>query len=73
MARTKGRRGGSRRLVRQGKAYWRKRVAAMGGKFRPCVAAVERHTPMKGPVARGYCANRIREVTGRWPGSRSRK
>lgn len=68
----RGRRGGGRRIVAAGKRYWRKRVAATGGGFRSCVAQVEAHTPMRGRVARGYCANRIKETTGQWPGRRSR-
>lgn len=74
MVRRKGRSGGKRhRIVREGKKYWRKRVAATGGKFRACVRQVEAHTPMRGRVAKGYCANRIKEATGRWPGKRGGK
>lgn len=69
----RGRRGGGRRIVAAGKRYWRGRVAATGGKFRACVAQVEAHTPMRGRIARGYCANRIKEATGRWPGRRGKK
>lgn len=61
---------GSRRIVAAGKRYWRKQVTASGGGFRKCVAQVEAHTPMRGRTARGYCANRIHETTGRWPGRR---
>lgn len=64
----RGRRTGSRRIVAAGKKYWRGKVRASGGKFRTCVRQVEAHTKMRGGVARGYCANRIHEATGRWPG-----
>lgn len=73
MARNRRTGGRRTRIVREGKKHWRGVVRATGGGFRACVAAVERDTPMRGGVARGYCANRIHEVTGRWPGRKGRK
>lgn len=37
------------------------------GQFERCVAQLEKH--MSTDNAKGYCANRIKEVTGEWPGA----
>ena len=71
----------NRRIVREGRRYWSDRPTSRGkaagigyalrsGSFTRCVSRIQR---FMGPRARGYCALRFKEATGRWPGSRANR
>lgn len=66
------------RIARQGQLYWsdkgtsRHKRAGVGwaphsGSWRRCV---DRMTPHLGTGASGYCAKRMKQAIGVWPGSR---
>lgn len=71
----------NRRIVREGRRYWSDRPTSGGkaagvgyalrsGSFTRCVSRVQR---FMGPRAKGYCALRFKEATGRWPRSAANK
>jgi hypothetical protein len=81
MARKAGKGSASRRIVNQGRRYWSDRPTSKGktagigyalrsGSFTKCV---DRVTKFLGPRAKGYCAKRFHEATGRWPGSKANR
>jgi hypothetical protein len=70
-----------RRIVAQGRRYWadkptrRGKVAAIGwaphsGSWTRCVSRVSKYM---GPGAKGYCALRMHDATGMWPGSKANR
>lgn len=73
-----GRAGRGARIATQGQRYWsdqptsRGKVAGIGyapqsGAWTRCVSRVSKYL---GPRAKGYCANRMHQATGHWPGSK---
>lgn len=73
MAKGRGRRGNAETLRR----YWSKGQGAAkvgwaprSGSWTRCVKATSRFL---GPRAKGYCAKRMKEALGIWPGSRANK
>lgn len=76
---SKGR--GNRRIVRQGRRYWsdtptsRGKTAGIGwaphsGAWTRCVSRTQRFL---GPRAKGYCAKRMHDAAGIWPGSKANR
>lgn len=70
-----------RRIAAQGKRYWSDRPTSRGkaagigwaprsGAWTRCVSRVSKYL---GPRAKGYCALRMHEATGVWPGSRANR
>lgn len=71
----------NRRIVRQGRRYWSDRPTSRGkaagigyaprsGSWTRCVA---RTTRFLGPRAKGYCALRMKQAIGIYPGSRANR
>jgi hypothetical protein len=71
----------NRRIVREGRRYWSDRPTSNGkaagigwaphsGSWTRCVARTSRFL---GPRAKGYCALRMKEAIGIYPGSRANR
>lgn len=71
-------------IAQQGRLYWSNRGTSRGkrssikwgrhgkaGDFYSCVSHLSKH--MTSSQAKGYCAKRHKEATGKWPGGRRKK